>query len=52
LQPEQISAQTAEYIKIVVDAIGVSKPAFESFLGGLNDEQLKNAFKGIINELF
>jgi hypothetical protein len=42
----------AEYLKIIVEAIGVSKPAFDSFMEGLNDEMLRKAFDRILSDLF
>jgi hypothetical protein len=38
--------------KIIVEAIGVSKPAFDSFMEGLNDEMLRKAFNRILSDLF
>ena len=52
LQPEQITFAMAEYLKIIVEAIGVSKPAFDSFMEGLNDEMLRKAFNRILSDLF
>jgi hypothetical protein len=35
-----------------VDAIGVSKDAFDSFIDGLNDDMLRKAFEKILSDLY